>query len=621
MSKNKSQKLARVFHFDLYGKRKEKYDFLLENSLESVQWKELDFNDENYFFVPKDFSLKDEYEKGFKIDELFIINTSGVKTHNDDDLVSFIPFDEHNQKYDYRPFDTRFICYDLKKVVRPRISVMKHFIDRENIGLVTCRQQSTFDFQHVFVTKLISDMCNVSSQTKETGYIFPLYLYIDTYGQQSINKEAERKANLNASIINELSQRLGLPFTEEKFPSSGGDSPPLEGCPKGGVVKRYFKGNQPPPTPSRGEESTTPYPLQRRRICHPLPLPKEGKRNTQNYMALPYNPKLKERAQELKKAGNLSEVLFWNQVKNNQFKNLDFDRQKIIGNYIVDFYCANCNVVIEIDGCSHDDKQEYDAARDEYLKGLGLEIIHIADIDIKKNLNTVMAMLFDHPVFQTTPALPEEGKGEEYSPPLEGVGGGFAPIDILDYIYAVLHSPGYREKYKEFLKIDFPRVPYPENAKQFWKLVELGERLRRLHLLENVEPQNGMADYPIAGSNEVEKPYLTTGGDSPPLEGCPKDGVVQQRNPKEKDQPPPTPSTGGEFTGRVYINNTQYFDNVPLVAWEFYIGGYQPAQKWLKDRKGRTLNFDDIRHYQRMIVALKETEEIMKEIKKTKIGG
>ncbi len=72
-------------------------------------------------------------------------------------------------------------------------------------------------------------------------------------------------------------------------------------------------------------------------------------------------------------------------------------------------------------------------------------------------------------------------------------------------------------------------------------------------------------------------------------------------------------------TGRIYINETQYFDNIPLVAWEFYIGGYQPAQKWLKDRKERTLNFDDILHYQKIIVALSETDRLMKEIDGIKI--
>ena len=181
-------------------------------------------------------------------------------------------------------------------------------------------------------------------------------------------------------------------------------------------------------------------------------------RNTKNYMALPYNPKLKERAKELRQAGNVSEVLFWNQVKNKQFKGFDFDRQKIVGNYIVDFYCSNCNVVIEIDGSSHDDKQEYDAARDSFLESLGLTVIHIPVVDVMKKMNGVMKILFNHPALEGTP--PSEGN--------------FAPIDILDYIYAVLHSPTYREKYKEFLKIDFPRVPYPKYKDTFWQLVKLG---------------------------------------------------------------------------------------------------------------------------------------------------
>lgn len=157
----------------------------------------------------------------------------------------------------------------------------------------------------------------------------------------------------------------------------------------------------------------------------------------------------------------------------------------------------------------------------------------------------------------------------------------FAPIDILDYIYAVLHSPTYRETYNEFLKIDFPRVPYPKDQDTFWQLVKLGGEIRQIHLLESPTVEQYITQYPIDGDNVVGKP-------------------------KYKD-------------GKVYINDTQYFDNVPLIAWEFYIGGYQPAQKWLKDRQGRTLEFDDILHYQKIIVALTETDRLMKEIDKIEI--
>jgi very-short-patch-repair endonuclease len=110
-------------------------------------------------------------------------------------------------------------------------------------------------------------------------------------------------------------------------------------------------------------------------------------------MALPFNPKLKERAKALRQASNLSEVLLWNQLKRGQLEGLDFDRQKIIGNYIVDFYCAEKSVVIEVDGSSHDDKLEYDAERDAFLMGLGLSVIHIPVKDVKQNLTGVMQHL------------------------------------------------------------------------------------------------------------------------------------------------------------------------------------------------------------------------------------
>ena len=156
----------------------------------------------------------------------------------------------------------------------------------------------------------------------------------------------------------------------------------------------------------------------------PDPRVEEIKRNTKNYLSLPYNPKLKQRARELRKAGNLPEVLFWNQVKNKQFKGLDFDRQKIIGNYIVDFYCSNCNVVIEIDGSSHDEKQEYDAERDVYLESLGLTVIHIPVEDILKRMKETMNWLYEHPAFEPprpsgTP--PEEGNLVQEDPESYGL--------------------------------------------------------------------------------------------------------------------------------------------------------------------------------------------------------
>ena len=167
-----------------------------------------------------------------------------------------------------------------------------------------------------------------------------------------------------------------------------------------------------------------------------------------------------------------------------------------------------------------------------------------------------------------------EGVGLKFTPEKESTEGTYAPIDVLDYIYAVLHSPEYRETYKEFLKIDFPRVPYPKDAATFWQLVKLGGELRQIHLLESPIVEKYITQYPIDGTNTVTKPHYQE--------------------------------------GKVYINDSQYFDNVPEIAWNFYIGGYQPAQKWLKDRRERTLEFEDILHYQKIIVALFETDRIMK---------
>lgn len=155
-------------------------------------------------------------------------------------------------------------------------------------------------------------------------------------------------------------------------------------------------------------------------------------------------------------------------------------------------------------------------------------------------------------------------------------------VAVFDYIYGVLHAPNYRETFAEFLKIDFPRIPWPASPDVFWSVREKGEALRRLHLMEDAAV--GETPYPFLGEGDpvVEKPvYEAT-----------KDGL-----------------------GDVWINKSQRFTNVPEIAWGFPIGGYQPAQKWLKDRKGRTLGFDDIRHYQKIIKILAETDRIMKEIK------
>lgn len=437
--KKKPNELGKVFHFDLYGKRELKYDFLLDNTLKSVPYKELVNTQPNFFFTSKDFVEEKTYNKGFSIPELFTLNSLGLLTKRDylsvdfeqqnleDKITYFLDetksVDEvckrfnlvikDNDKWDanltrsnvsksdikeqirnfqYRPFDNRKVFYNSYFVARPNKKVLGHFI-KENAGLIICRQGQAVggdEWNVVFTCKYLTDQ---NIYRRGGGTVFPLYLYPETNGQQTIAQTTERTPNLNPEIVTQIAAQLGLNFVPERH------------C----------------------EERSNP-------------------------------------------------------------------------------------------------------------------------------INT------------TKDCFVPRSDGDDT----------FAPIDLLDYIYAVLHSPNYREKYKEFLKIDFPRVPYPKDAATFWQLVKLGEQIRQIHLLESPIVEKYITGYPEDGDNVIVKPKYDN--------------------------------------GKVFINDTQYFSNVPEVAWNFYIGGYQPAQKWLKDRKDRKLEFDDILHYQKIIVALSETDRLMKEI-------
>ena len=159
----------------------------------------------------------------------------------------------------------------------------------------------------------------------------------------------------------------------------------------------------------------------------------------------------------------------------------------------------------------------------------------------------------------------------------------FGPEAVFHYIYAILHSPEYRRRYADFLKSDFPRIPLTNDRALFTKLATLGKQLADLHLMET-EGENTPA-FPVVGSNRMEKVRY-----APPNDGLP---------------------------GRVWINRDQYFEGVTPETWTFAIGGYRPAEKWLKDRKDRVLLFDDITHYRSMCAALAETPAIMARIDET----
>lgn len=158
-----------------------------------------------------------------------------------------------------------------------------------------------------------------------------------------------------------------------------------------------------------------------------------------------------------------------------------------------------------------------------------------------------------------------------------GLPAGLTPEDIFHYAYAVFHSPGYRTRYAEFLKIDFPRLPLTRSLVLFRALAKLGGELVALHLLESPKVNAFITRFVGEGDNSIPK------------------------KPTYKD-------------GAVWINATQRFEGVPEAVWNFHVGGYQVCEKWLKDRKGRTLSAEDIVHYQRVVVALNETIRLMAEI-------
>ena len=408
--KNRTNSLATIHHYDLFGTRKEKYAFLLDNSLSSINWQTLSPQEPNLFFVPKDTCAQDEYERGFKMDVLMNVHVTGLKSQKDTASIFLSDDEKERMKNDflnlsidelkrkhgfedgrdwqiklakkdlmtnpiiadkilYRPFDFRHMLYTGKiKGIQgyPRYELMRHLIhNKGNIGLLLTKRNRQISLGYYLATDCIPDL-HVLDSAADSMQLFPLYLYPN---ESELGFESERHPNLDEAI--------------------------------------------------------------------------------------------------------------WAQI------------------------------------------------------------------------NTAI----DH---ETTPE------------------------DIFDYIYGVLHSPTYRAKYKEFLKVDFPRIPYPKNADEFEHFRSFGNQLAELHLMHNV-PASGV-EFPEAGSTIVEKVEFS-------------------------------PSISLELnSGKVFINATQYFSNVSKESWEIYIGGYQPAQKWLKDRRGRTLSYDDIQHYRRIIAILCETSRLMQEI-------
>ena len=651
--KKKTNELGKVFHYDLYGKRDTKYQFLLNNSIKSVPYKKLPNVKPNYFFVHKDFVAEEDYNKGFKISELMEVHIVGIATAKDkilvnEDIHELLDNVDENfeteidklklKKYAYRPYDNRFIYYDTKLVERAREKVMQHLLYKENIGLISNKQIRTRHIFHHWITNKLTDL-HITETANANPYIFPLYLYPDA--EEIDFGNTERVPNLDKVIVSRMSVKLGLKFVGEKT-SMTSPSPPEEGLSdvEASPLGRFGGVEENSSLPMEGSGEAVP-----------------------GYITA--NPKtyrmIKEMRDVLKANPTPAEKVLWEYVRNKK-TGFKIRRQHIIHNFVTDFVCLPCKVVIEVDGKIHEQQREYDELRTEVLNQLGYKVIRFKNEEVLENPNKVAdkiksilltalsSLTSPNPSkggascdsdsqnhieggtfcgeasplgrfggvsdsnagitgVLTSPSPPEEGlseveasplgrfggveeSGDNNSPPLEGQGGveaTFAPIDILDYIYAVLHSPSYRNKYKEFLKIDFPRVPYPEDTNKFWQLVNLGSELRQIHLLESPIVEQYITSYPKDGDNIITRKLNKNDWEITDAE---------------------------KQLGRIWINDVQYFDNIPLIAWEFYIGGYQPAQKWLKDRRGRELNYDDILHYQKIIIALTETDRLMKEIDK-----
>ncbi len=175
----------------------------------------------------------------------------------------------------------------------------------------------------------------------------------------------------------------------------------------------------------------------------------------------------------------------------------------------------------------------------------------------------------------------------EFSPDPTESKGCFSPIDLMDYIYALLHCEPYLEQYRPFLKVDFPRIPYPKDRKEFARFAQLGSKLRAIHLMSDIDDWEPTINFSQTGSGQISRKIAD------------KDFEITD----EKRR-----------IGRVWINESQYFSGLHESIWNYAVGGYSPAQKWLKDRVGLVLSYEDIRHYQLIICALTEADELIERI-------
>ncbi|EHT2888964.1 type ISP restriction/modification enzyme [Campylobacter jejuni] len=391
IKQNSKAKNTNIYYHDLYGKRKDKYEFLYENDLNSIKWTLVKNNEPFYLFLPQNNDLLEEYNKGISVKDIFMLSSVGIASSKDAILIStnnkkleqqvYNFYNEFDKKYikeiAYKPFDTQKIYYDIKKVERPRIDIMEHFLGYENIGLIYDRGTNLKEISNLFISSKVIDKHLVGANS----YVSPLYLYPTTRSKKFLKKE-----NPN--------------FNEENFTSK-------------------------------------------------------------------------------------------------------------IENF-------------------------------------------------KESFRTFIDELYKEK---------------------------FSPQNILGYIYAVLFHKIYREKYLDFLKIDFPKIPFTKDKNTFKNLSKLGLKLVNLHLLKNDELDFNVGEAlfkDIKNKNfKIQK-------------------IKYNKDVKE-----------------LFINESLYFNKVSPEIYEFKIGGYAVLDKYLKSHKEEDI---DHKHFTLIIQTLDETLKIQDEISKINLS-
>ncbi|EDP7707746.1 N-6 DNA methylase, partial [Campylobacter jejuni] len=199
IKQNSKAKNTNIYYHDLYGKRKDKYEFLYENDLNSIKWTLVKNNEPFYLFLPQNNDLLEEYNKGISVKDIFMLSSVGIASSKDAILIStnnkkleqqvYNFYNEFDKKYikeiAYKPFDTQKIYYDIKKVERPRIDIMEHFLGYENIGLIYDRGTNLKEISNLFISSKVIDKHLVGANS----YVSPLYLYPTTRSKKFLKKE------------------------------------------------------------------------------------------------------------------------------------------------------------------------------------------------------------------------------------------------------------------------------------------------------------------------------------------------------------------------------------------------------------------------------------------------